>query len=296
MDATPGTDLTGKVIVVTGATGGIGKEIARALFRRGATVVIGGRDPGRTRAVWMELENLPENRVRDGYQIHAFQIDVAHQASLHAFTAAVRDRFDAIDGLVNNAGAWFTDRRESRDGVELTLATNVLGPHKLSELLTPLLQAGARARGEARVVNIVSGIAGNYDATDLQFTRRPYDGFRAYAQSKAALRMLTWGLAARLEGTGVTANAAAPGFVRTGFNRNARGLRAGMINFMARLMAASPEKGAATPVWVTTAPELAGVTGRYFDGQKAKDGGFADPAAIADLERRCQELERAGRA
>jgi len=288
-----GTDLTGKVIVVTGATGGIGKEIARGLFRRGATVVIGGRNPERTIATKRELENLPENRTRDGYEVHAFPIDVAHQASLHAFAATVRERFDAVDGLVNNAGAWFTDRRESPDGVELTLATNVLGPHKLSELLTPLLQAGARTRGEARVVNIVSGIAGNYDADDLQFTRRPYDGYRAYSQSKAALRMLTWGLAARLEGTGVTANAAAPGFVRTDFNRNAHGFRAGMINFMARLMAVSPEKGAATPLWVTTAPELTGVTGKYFDGLKEKDGGFADQAAIADLERRCEELERA---
>jgi len=288
-----GTDLTGKVIVVTGATGGIGKEIARGLFRRGATVVIGGRNPERTIATKRELENLPENRTRDGYEVHAFPIDVAHQASLHAFTATVRERFDAVDGLVNNAGAWFTDRRESPDGVELTLATNVLGPHKLSELLTPLLQAGARTRGEARVVNIVSGIAGNYDADDLQFTRRPYDGYRAYSQSKAALRMLTWGLAARLEGTGVTANAAAPGFVRTDFNRHAHGFRAGMINFMARLMAVSPEKGAATPLWVTTAPELTGVTGKYFDGLKEKDGGFADRAAIADLERRCEELERA---
>jgi len=288
-----GTDLTGKVILVTGATGGIGKEIARGLFRRGATVVIGGRNPERTLATKRELENLPENRTRDGYEVHAFPIDVAHQASLHAFTASVRERFDAIDGLVNNAGAWFTDRRESPDGVELTLATNVLGPHKLTELLTPLLQAGARARGEARVVNIVSGIAGNYEADDLQFTRRPYDGYRAYAQSKAALRMLTWGLAARLVGTGVTANAAAPGFVRTDFNRHAHGFRAGMINFMVRLMAVSPEKGAATPLWVTTAPELAGVTGKYFDGLKEKDGGFADRAAIADLERRCEELERA---
>jgi NAD(P)-dependent dehydrogenase (short-subunit alcohol dehydrogenase family) len=152
-----------------------------------------------------------------------------------------------------------------------------------------------RLKAPARIVNIVSSMAANYEADDLNFERRKYDGFKAYAQSKAALRMLTWGLAARLP-LGVTANAAAPGFVRTDFNRNAHGFMAGMINLMAKLFAVAPEKGADTPIWVASAAELASSSGTYFDGRKVKEGKFHDTAVIADLERRCDEMVAGPRA
>jgi NAD(P)-dependent dehydrogenase (short-subunit alcohol dehydrogenase family) len=215
-------------------------------------------------------------------------LDVADQASIHAFGRSFAERYPALHILINNAGAWYTERRTSPDGIELTFATNVLGPHLLTEVLLDRL----RAAGNARVVNIVSGLANYYDATDLQFERRPYVGFRAYAQSKQALRMLTWGLAERLAGTGITANAVAPGFVRTGLNRNARGFMTTMINIMAQIMAISPAKGARTPLWVATDPALAGATGRFYDRGKERESKFREPAAIADLERRCRELER----
>lgn len=275
MGTTLDVDLTGKVAVVTGATGGIGKQIALGLARLGATVVLGARDAGRGAAAAAEIgaaEVVP--------------LDVADLASLRAFAARFRDRHDTLDVLVNNAGAWFTDRRTSPQGVELTFATNVLGPHVLTDLLRDPLSAG----GGGRVVNVVSSFAGGYDATDLQFERRPFDGFQAYNQSKQALRMLTWGQAARLAPAGVTANAVAPGFVRTDFNRHARGPRATMIGLSARLFAVSPAKGADTPLWAAVAPELLGVTGKYFIGRKEQDGRFHEPDPIADLERRCREL------
>jgi NAD(P)-dependent dehydrogenase (short-subunit alcohol dehydrogenase family) len=281
----PNVDLTGKVALVTGATGGIGKEIARGLVRAGAIVMIGGRDPGRGEAARAELAAEPAPGGTRA-SVALMRLDVADQASIHTFGRAFAERYSALHLLVNNAGAWFTDRRVSPDGVELTFATNVLGPHLLTEVLLDRL----RAAGRARVVNIVSGIAGSYDATDLQFERRPYQGYRAYAQSKQALRMLTWGLADRVAGTGITANAAAPGFVRTELNRNARGVATTMINLMARVFGDSPAKGARTPLWVATDPALANATGRYYDRHKEKDGKFHDPDAIADLERRCREL------
>jgi NAD(P)-dependent dehydrogenase (short-subunit alcohol dehydrogenase family) len=276
-----GTDMTGKVALVTGATGGIGKEIARGLARMGATVVIGARSPGRGDAAAAEIA-----AGTGGTAPVVMELDVADQASIRAFAAAFGARFAALDVLVNNAGAWFTDRRRSPDGHELTLATNVLGPYLLTELLLDAL----RAAGRARVVNVVSSFTGNYDAADLQFARRPYDGFKAYTQSKQALSMLTSGLAARLAGSGVTANAAEPGFVRTDFNRNARGLRVAMIGFFNRLIGVSPATGADTPLWAAVAPELEGVTGKLFAARKTKDGKFRDTAAISDLERRCREL------
>jgi NAD(P)-dependent dehydrogenase (short-subunit alcohol dehydrogenase family) len=271
-------NLAGKTALVTGATGGIGKEIARGLVERGAHVIVGGRTPERATATAAEIS--PD-------RVTPLAVDVADQGSVRSFAAAVRSDFPALDILVNNAGAWFTDRQTSPDGIELTLATNVIGPHLLTELLLDTL----RAAPSARVVNIVSSIQGSYDVTDLAFTRRPFDGYKAYGQSKRALSMLTWGLAARLAGTSVTANAAAPGFVKTGFNRHTHGMRATMINISAKLFAVSPAKGADTPIWVASASELDGVTGKYFEARKEKNVEPVPPEAIAALEDECRRLE-----
>jgi NAD(P)-dependent dehydrogenase (short-subunit alcohol dehydrogenase family) len=279
--------MTGRVALVTGATSGIGTEIARGLARLDATVVLTSRDPARGEEVRAEL--APFAPARDSVAV--MRLDVVDVASVRSFVATFGERYGRLDVLVNNAGAWYSDRRESVDGIELTFATNVVGPYLLTELLSPLL----RAAGRARVVNIGSSIAGNYDATDLNFTNRRYRGTQAYAQSKQAIRMVTWGQAARLAGTGVTANAVAPGFVRTGLNRNAHGAQVAFINMSARLFAVSPARGADTPLWAAVDPELDGVTGRYLIGRKVKDGGFADPAAVADLERRCNEMIAAAR-
>jgi len=284
MTAPLDADLAGKVALVTGATGGIGRETARALSRMGATVVIGARSLERGEAARAEI-------AADGAkgEVSVMPLDIADLNSVRAFAAAFGKRFPQLHVLVNNAGAWFTTRTESPDGVELTFATNVLGPHLLTELLLDRLHAA----GQARVVSVVSDIAGHYDSTDLQFTRRKYDGYQAYAQSKQALRMLTWGLAEREAGTGVTANAAAPGFVRTGLNRHAHGVRAAMIRASVRLFGVSPDKGAETPLWVAAAPELEGTTGKFFSGRQEKDGKFHEPGPIADLDRQCRDLEQA---
>lgn len=281
MDSPQEPDMTGRTALVTGGSSGIGKEIARGLSRLGATVVLTSRDAARAEAAAVEI-------AADGGpgEALAMSLDVADPDSVAAFARAFRARHPELHVLVNNAGAWFTERKLSPGGHELTLATNVLGPFLVAEALLDSL----RAAGDARIVNVVSAFAGNYDAGDLEFSRRRFSGFKAYAQSKQALRMLTWGLADRLAGTGVTVNAAAPGFVRTGFNRNARGFTAFMIGISAKLFAVSPQRGAETPLWVATAPELEGITGRYFDGRKEKDGKFHDPEAIAELERICRRM------
>src|SRR4051794_32655963 len=160
-------DLDGAVAVVTGATAGLGREIARGLVRRGARVVISARDPRRGDAAKADL---------GADAVTVLPMDVSDQGSVRSFAAAVRSRHDRLDILVNNAGAWFTDRRASADGLELTFATNVIGPY----LLTELLREPLRAAPAGRVVNVVSSIAGDFDPTDLQFTRRPFDGFKVY--------------------------------------------------------------------------------------------------------------------
>jgi NAD(P)-dependent dehydrogenase (short-subunit alcohol dehydrogenase family) len=249
------------------------------------TVVIGARSIERGEAAAAEIA-ASSNGAAPAPVV--MKVDMADLGSIRSFAASVGSRFAEVNVLVNNAGAWFTDRRVSSDGIELTFATNVLGPHLLTELLSPRLRASSRGR----VVNLVSSFAGSYDGSDLQSARTPYDGGKAYAQSKQALEMLTWGFAARMADSGVTANCAEPGFVRTDLNRHASGLRTNMINISVRLFGVTPAKGADTPLWVATAPELDGVTGKCFAKRKAKADQFREPAAIADLERACGELER----
>ena len=200
------TNMSGKLVVVTGATGGIGKEIARGVARLGGDVVVAARNPARGEAVRAELAAEAA-----GGEISTLPLDVSDLSSVRTFAAGINGRYQKLDVLVNNAGAWFTERRESPDGYELTFATNVLGPHLLTELLLDRL----RAAPQGRVVNLISTITGKYDPTDLQYTRRKYGGYDAYAQSKQALTMLTVGLARRMSDSTVTANAAEPGFVRT---------------------------------------------------------------------------------
>jgi NAD(P)-dependent dehydrogenase (short-subunit alcohol dehydrogenase family) len=249
--------MNNKTAFVTGATGGIGKHIALGLARLGATVIIGARDKEKGAATRDEIIAATKND-----RIKVAVVDVSSVRSVRALQLDVPQ----LDVQINNAGAWFSDRRTSVDGRELTLATNVIGPHLVTRALLPKLANGAR------VINIVSDFASEYDVSDLEFSRRPYDG------------MKTWGMASRLADQGITVNAVAPGFVKTDFNQNAKGFTAGMIGFMAKLFAVSPEKGADTAVWAASAPELDGVTGKLFAKRREKDGKFRDTTAIADLE------------
>jgi NAD(P)-dependent dehydrogenase (short-subunit alcohol dehydrogenase family) len=277
-------DLTGKVAIVTGATGGIGKELARGLGRLGATLIVGARDTTKAAGVVADLKK--DARYPD--RVTAMKVDVSNMASVRSFAREVGQKHEAVHILVNNAGAWFTDRRVTSEGHELTFATNVLGPYLLTKLLTAQLRA---AKG-ARVVNVVSELAANYDSKDLEFEKRAFDGFKCYGQSKQALRMVTWLHADQLGKDRITVNAAAPGFVKTDFNQNAKDFVAGMIGFFSSFMAVSPAEGADTPLWAAASSEVAGQTAKYFDKRTEKDGKFRDVAALAELDRLCEAMTR----
>jgi NAD(P)-dependent dehydrogenase (short-subunit alcohol dehydrogenase family) len=262
-----------KIAIVTGATGGIGKEIARGLVKMGATVIVGARNPSKGDATVSELRK----DAKDPNDVASMIVDVSSIASVRAFAEEFQSKHDGLDILVNNAGAWFSDRRESVGGHELTLATNVIGPYLATKLLADRLREGAR------VVNVVSSFAANYDASDLEWSKRKFDGFKTYAQSKQALRMLTWHFAEQLASKKIAVNAAAPGFVKSDFNQNATGFVATMIGFSAKLFAVGVAEGADTPLWVASSPDVDGVTNEYFEKRKMKDGKFREPAAIAEL-------------
>ena len=261
--------------VVTGATGGIGTEIVRGLLRQGATVVIGVRSRDKGEALRTELAQEP-----GGGDLKVLPLDIATMSSVREFAATVAKDHPTVQLIVNNAGALFNEHRKTREGHELTLATNVLGPYLLTKLLSPQLQAGK----PARVVNMVSSLVGNYDLDDIEWTKRRYAGFKVYAQSKQLLLMITWKLAQQFKNTGVVINAVSPGFVRTGFLDNAKGVMAVFLRLI-KGFAVSPQRGAETPLWVATSPEFEGVTGRYFESHKEKNGKYREHQGLDRMEK-----------
>jgi NAD(P)-dependent dehydrogenase (short-subunit alcohol dehydrogenase family) len=274
-------DLSGRTCVVTGASAGIGRATASELAGLGAKVVMAVRNPGKGAKVRRAITKATGND-----DVEVAIVDLARQGSVRAFARELATRHAKIDVLVNNAGIWAGRRRMSPDGIELTWATNVLGYVLVTHLLLPQLRAAKRAR----VVNVASRYAGGLDLTDVQFERRPWAGKDAYAQSKQANRMLTWALARRLEGTGVTANAMHPGFVSTEiFGKGGGGLAFG-LSLYAKVRAKRPAEGADTVVWLAASPEVEGRSGLFWVGRGEHPCRFRDEAGEEDLWRLCHRM------
>jgi retinol dehydrogenase-14 len=247
-----------RTVLITGATGGIGKATALALSALGAHVAITGRDPARTDEAAREI------RAAAGGQVDAFVADLSSQSEVRRLADEVLGRLPRIDALVNNVGGYWNTRHLTADGLERTFAVNHLAPFMLTTLLLDRLKAGA----PARVVSVASNAhkLGRIDFDDLQ-GERSYSGARVYNQSKLANVLCCYELARRLAGTGVTANALHPGVVRTGFGADDPAGAQRLFVPLLRPFMKSPARGAATSVYVVSAPELAGVTGRYFVGR-----------------------------
>jgi retinol dehydrogenase-12 len=245
-----------KICVVTGANSGIGLEIVRGLARQGETVVLVGRDERRLADARAQVQ-----RDTGSEQLDVLLADFAALDSVRACAAAFRERYDRLDVLVNNAGLVLNRREVTRDGYEKTLQINHLAPFLLTGLLLDRVEASA----PARIVNVSSDAhrAGRLDFDDLQ-SERSYRAFRVYGTTKLCNVLFTIELARRLEGSGVTANAVHPGFVRTNFGRNNAGPYRASIKLLQNLVALSPQQGAQTPLYVATSPEVEAVTGRYF--------------------------------
>ncbi|MBI3988380.1 MAG: SDR family oxidoreductase [candidate division NC10 bacterium] len=247
--------MHGKVAMVTGATSGLGLVTARALAQQGARVIVVGRNADRGAATVRHIQQETGNPA-----VELLVADLSVQAQVRRLASEVQTRFPRLEVLVNNAGALFTRRLLSLDGLEMTFALNHLGYFLLTNLLLDTL----RANLPARIVNVSSEAhrGAQINFADLQGAQR-YSGWRAYAQSKLANLLFTYELARRLEGSGITANAVHPGFVATNFGRNNRGVQA-LLWRVLHVAALSPEQGAQTIIYLATSPEVEGLTGRYF--------------------------------
>lgn len=252
-------NLVGRIAVVTGATAGIGRYTALGLARRGALVVVTGRDPARLAdtAAWLK-ENVP------AAQIEAEQADFTSFAQIRAMAGRIAARHPKLDILVNNAGMVTTARTVTADGYEAIFQANHLAPFLLTHLLLPAL----RAAGKARIVTVASRAAhrARLDLGDLQLSGG-WGVLRAYGRSKLANIMFTYALARRLQNSGVTANCLHPGLVATRIGN--KGLFSGLIWRLATLFALNSSEGAETSIFAAAAPEMEGVSGQFLNKKRS---------------------------
>ncbi len=241
--------MTGKVVLITGSTDGIGRQTAIDLAKLGATVLIHGR--GKVRAYAAASDVCKESGSEN---VEIVTGDLSTLSSVRALAEQVKKRFDRLDVLINNAGMFMKECVLTKDGFETTFAVNHLAPFLLTHLLLDLLQKSGQANAKSRIVN-VSSIAHQRATLDFANLKgeKHFDGFNAYALTKLTGIMTTYELAERLQGTNVTVNCLHPGVVTTKL------LQAGFGTPGAEVSA-----GAETSVYLASSPEVENVSGRYF--------------------------------
>ena len=254
--------MSGKTVLVTGATGGIGHATATGLARLGARVAITGRDMARAEMAAADIRAAANNAAVDAYAA-----DLSSQTEVRRLAGEVLDRYQRLDVLVNNVGGFWAHRHVTADGLEHTLALNHLAPFLLTTLLLERLKASA----PARIVTVASGAhtLGRLNFDDLQGELK-YSGQRAYNASKLANVMFTYELARRLQGSGVTATALHPGVVRTAFGAEDQSAMFTLMLPLMRPFMKTTVKGAATSIYLASSPKEEGVTGVYYSNSKHK--------------------------
>ncbi|HYZ06900.1 MAG TPA: SDR family oxidoreductase [Rubrobacter sp.] len=241
-------DAAQATILVTGATDGLGRRVARELAAKGATVLLHGRNPERLEATLEELMSQVGSEKANSYLA-----DLSSLAAVRDLADRILSEHDRLDVLVNNAGIIVRERRESEDGYELTFAVNYLSHFLLTRLLLPLLKDSA----PARIVNVASAGQSPVDFSNLML-ERGYDAMKAYSQSKLAQVMFTFELAEHLRDTGVTVNALHPASL----------MDTKMVQSTFGYTMSTVEEGTEAVVRLAISPEIGGVTGRYFDGTR----------------------------
>lgn len=249
------------ICLITGATDGIGKVTAAELARKGYTVVLAARNEAKAATVTREIVASTGNR-----DVGYLTADLTSLAQLHRLAGTFTARYPRLDVLINNAGVIMPQRVLTRDGYETTFQVNYLAQFYLTQLLLGELEKSR----QGRVINLSSSVyrAGKFDPDNLQGQRR-FSTIGAYAASKLCVLLFTIELAHRLGPTRITANAVHPGIVRTPMMRGAEGVfRA--ISYAALPFSLSPEKGAATSVFLAGSPDAALTSGQYFTNAKPK--------------------------
>ncbi|MGH9853520.1 MAG: SDR family oxidoreductase [Blastocatellia bacterium] len=251
-----------KICLVTGANSGIGKVTAKTLAAGGAKVIMVCRNRDKGEAARGEIVRETRNE-----NVDLMIADFSELNQIRRLAAEVKAKYPRLSTLVNNAGAYNSDRTLTADGYETTFAVNHLAYFLLTVELLDLLKSSA----PARIVNVASeahrNAQINFDDLNLE---NGYTGWRAYGQSKLANVMFTYELARRLEGAGVTANCLHPGTVNTNIFGGVKGA-AGKIVRLFTIFLRTPEKGADTIIWLAASPEVEGGAGKYFIDRRERE-------------------------
>ncbi len=256
-----GLDLTGKTMVVTGSSAGLGAETARILAKAGATVVLVARNAEKNASVAGKIRAETPNA-----KLSLVTMDLADLSSVRRAAKEILAAHPKIHALINNAGFVGGPRIITPEGAELHFAANHIGPFLFTNLLFPALKAAAPSR--VLVLSSNGHRMPGFEFDDLNFDNREYNHWTAYSQSKRANVLHAVGLAKRLAGTGVTANAVHPGVIRTEVFRDVAAVEEQMVTGWAEANGSplkSVPQGAATQVWGAVSPELEGVTGTYLE-------------------------------
>ena len=246
-----------KIVLITGATSGIGKETAIGLAKLGVTIVFTTRN--------MQKGGLTKNEIvkaSNNNKVDFLYCDLASFDSIRSCCDQFKAKYGQLHVLINNAGVWESKRKVSKDGIESTFAVNYLAPFLMTDLLLDALKKGA----PSRIINLTSGYhGGTIHFDDIEF-KRSFSGRKAYRQSKLAVILFTKLLAEKLKGTGVTVNCVNPGFTATNLARE--------LNFIARaffkLLGKDPKKGAETSIYLASSPDVENITGEYFVNKKIR--------------------------
>jgi retinol dehydrogenase-14 len=254
--------MGGKVVLITGGTGGIGKATAIGLAKLDARIGITGRDATRADQAASDIRAASGNAAVD-----AFAADMSSQSEVRRLAVAILDTYPRLDVLINNVGGFWAHRHATADGLEHTFAVNHLAPFLLTNVLLDRLKASA----PARIVTVSSNAQrlGRIEFDDLQGAHS-YSGQRAYNQSKLANVMFTTELARRLQGTGVTATCLHPGVVRTHFGAEDQSRWFTLVSHVILPLLKTPAQGAETPIYLAASPEIGGVTGQFFTGRRRR--------------------------
>ncbi len=247
--------------MITGVTSGIGKAAATALAGQGYEMVLTGRNPAKLTDTIQEIQEHTGSN-----SVHGLVADFSDLDQVRQLTEKFKEQFPRLDVLINNAGAYFNRRQQTRYGVEKTLLVNHMAPF----LLTNLLLDELRKSPSARIINVSSNAHehAQLDLDDLNWDRF-YFGFWAYGRSKLANILFTYELASKLKGSPITANALHPGRVGTDIFRTDFSIFGRPFKWVMEHISLTPEQGADNTVYLASSPDVEGVTGKYFVKRKA---------------------------
>ncbi|MFH1613038.1 MAG: SDR family oxidoreductase [bacterium] len=256
--------MNGKICMVTGATSSIGEITSRELARLGATVIVVGRNPEKS----LNTVNMIKQQTGNP-NVEFMLADLSSQKKIHQLAQQFKSRYQHLHVLINNAGAIFTKRQESIDGIEMTFAVNHLGCFLLTNLLLDILKTST----PSRIINVSAHQhhkKANIDFNDLQ-NRKKYKFWEVYMQTKLYNLLFTYELAQRLKETNITVNALHPGVLSSNLGMNNKGI----VHFILQLIKplfniilTNPEKGAQTMIYLATSPEVKDITGEFFIEKK----------------------------